>query len=89
MPQTNQIRADYDAQTLTIYQAYGAHIARPALQAGRFVAPFSLARMTWSKPSFLWPKEHLSRRNLDFADRSFGFLRFDLAAFGLKRLHLI
>ena len=57
MPQFNQIRADYDAQTLTIYQAYGVRIARPALEAGRFVAPFSLARMTWIKPSFLWLME--------------------------------
>ena len=57
MPQTNQIRADYDGQTLVIYQAYGASIARPALAAGRFVSPFSLTRMTWIKPSFLWLME--------------------------------
>ena len=57
MPSTNQIRADYNAQTITIYQAYGAAIARPALANGRFVAPFSLARMTWIKPSFLWLME--------------------------------
>ena len=57
MPQTNQIRADYDARTITIYQAYNAAIARPALSNGRFVAPFSLARMTWIKPSFLWLME--------------------------------
>ena len=57
MPQTNQIRADYDGQNITVYQAYSAQIARPALEAGRFVAPFSLARMTWIKPSFLWLME--------------------------------
>lgn len=57
MPQTNQIRADYDAQTIVIYQAYGAQIARPVLDAGRFVSPFSLNRMTWIKPSFLWLME--------------------------------
>lgn len=57
MAQTNQIRADYDAQTIVIYQAYGAAIARSALEAGRFVAPFSLTRMTWIKPSFLWLME--------------------------------
>ena len=57
MPQVNQIRAAYDAQTITIYQAYGAAIARPALQSGRFVPPFSLSRMTWIKPSFLWLME--------------------------------
>ena len=57
MSQVNQIRAAYDAQTITVYQAYNDAIARPALQAGRFVAPFSLARMTWIKPSFLWLME--------------------------------
>ena len=57
MPQLNQIRADYDAQTIVIYQAYSAQIARSALAAGRFVAPFSLTRMTWIKPSFLWLME--------------------------------
>ena len=55
--QVNQIRAAYDAQTVTVYQAYGAAIAAPALRAGRFVAPFSLSRMTWIKPSFLWLME--------------------------------
>lgn len=57
MPQTNQIRADYDAQSIVIYQAYGVQIARPALESGHFVAPFSLTRMTWIKPSFLWLME--------------------------------
>ncbi|MFF3856432.1 DUF4291 domain-containing protein [Micromonospora sp. NPDC002575] len=49
-----QIRADYDAQTIVVYQAYSPAIADAALQAGRFVAPFSFHRMTWIKPSFLW-----------------------------------
>lgn len=53
----NQIRADYDAQTIVVYQAYSASIARPALETGRFVAPFSRGRMTWIKPSFLWLME--------------------------------
>lgn len=57
MPNLNQIRADYDSQTITVYQAYAAAIARPALHAQRFVAPFSLTRMTWLKPSFLWLME--------------------------------
>ena len=57
MPKVNQIRADYDARTLTIYQAYDAAIARPALEVGTFVAPFSMTRMTWIKPSFLWLME--------------------------------
>lgn len=37
-----------------VYQAYPREIAVPAVAAQRFVPPFSLARMTWIKPSFLW-----------------------------------
>jgi hypothetical protein len=54
MPKLHEIRADYDAETLVVYQAYAPAIAEPALQAQRFVAPFSFGRMTWIKPSFLW-----------------------------------
>ena len=53
----NEIRADYDAQNITVYQAYSTQIALPALKAKRFVAPFSTGRMTWIKPSFLWLME--------------------------------
>ncbi|MFE9660230.1 DUF4291 family protein [Streptomyces sp. NPDC005955] len=49
-----QIRADYDARTIVVYQAYPSAIADAALRAGRFVAPFSFQRMTWIKPSFRW-----------------------------------
>ncbi|MFY7066377.1 DUF4291 domain-containing protein [Nocardiopsis changdeensis] len=49
-----RIRADYDARTIVVYQAYPPAIADAALRAGRFVAPFSFQRMTWIKPSFLW-----------------------------------
>lgn len=49
-----QIRADPDARTIVVYQAYSPAIADAALRAGRFVAPFSFHRMTWIKPSFLW-----------------------------------
>ncbi|MFD3529992.1 DUF4291 domain-containing protein [Streptomyces sp. NPDC058664] len=48
------IRADYDARTIVVYQAYPPAIADAALRAGRFVAPFSFHRMTWIKPSFPW-----------------------------------
>ncbi len=57
MPQIHEIRADYDDTTLIVYQAYPAAIAEAALRAGKFVAPFSLSRMTWIKPSFLWMME--------------------------------
>jgi len=49
-----QVRGRFTEQTITVYQAYPAEIAEPALAAGRFVAPFKQDRMTWIKPSFLW-----------------------------------
>ncbi|MFF5261599.1 DUF4291 domain-containing protein [Actinomadura viridis] len=49
-----QIRADYDRDSITVYQAYRPEIGRPAVEHGRFVPPFSRGRMTWIKPSFLW-----------------------------------
>lgn len=52
-----EVRAIYDDATITVYQAYREEIARPALAHGRFVPPFSLNRMTWIKPSFLWMME--------------------------------
>jgi hypothetical protein len=50
----HQIRALYDDETITVYQAYPASIAEPAVRAGRFVPPFKRDRMTWIKPSFFW-----------------------------------
>jgi hypothetical protein len=49
-----KIRADFDRETVVIYQAYPPAIADAALAAGRFVPPFAIQRMTWIKPSFLW-----------------------------------
>jgi hypothetical protein len=48
------IRAACTADTITVYQASSPEIAGPAACAGTFVAPFSLHRMTWIKPSFGW-----------------------------------
>jgi hypothetical protein len=48
------IRALFTDATVRVYQAYSPHIARPALDAGRFVPPFKMERMTWIKPSFNW-----------------------------------
>ncbi|MGB1017082.1 MAG: DUF4291 domain-containing protein, partial [Nannocystaceae bacterium] len=45
---------DFTRDTIVVYQAYSDGIARPALAAQTFVAPFSMHRMTWIKPSFLW-----------------------------------
>lgn len=50
----HEIRANYDDRSILVYQAYSKTIALPALQNNRFVPPFSLKRMTWIKPSFLW-----------------------------------
>jgi hypothetical protein len=54
MPPQRQVRADYDARAIVVYQAYSRAIADPAVQAQQFVPPFSIRRMTWIKPSFLW-----------------------------------
>ncbi|MFG1794900.1 DUF4291 domain-containing protein [Nocardia sp. NPDC049149] len=53
-PPMRQVRADYDAATVVVYQAYSAEIAEAAVAAGTFVNPFIRDRMTWIKPSFLW-----------------------------------
>lgn len=50
----HQVRADFTADTVTVYQAYSPEIAGAALAAGRFVPPFKRERMTWVKPSFRW-----------------------------------
>ncbi|UGT43587.1 DUF4291 domain-containing protein [Nocardia yamanashiensis] len=49
-----EIRADFDRDTIVVYQAFGEAIAGPAVAAQRFVEPFSINRMTWIKPSFRW-----------------------------------
>lgn len=50
-----EIRATYDENTIRVYQAYSHQIADSALKHQTFVSPpFSMTRMTWIKPSFLW-----------------------------------
>lgn len=56
-PKPYEIRADFSHETIVVYQAYREEIAQAALDAGKFVSPFSLNRMTWIKPSFLWMME--------------------------------
>ncbi|MFB4312343.1 DUF4291 domain-containing protein [Actinomadura sp. GTD37] len=51
---TREIRARYDRDSITVYQAYAPEIGLPATEHGTFVPPFSRGRMTWIKPSFLW-----------------------------------
>lgn len=51
----HRIRASFDARTIRVYQAYREEIAEVALANGTFLSPpFSMSRMTWIKPSFLW-----------------------------------
>lgn len=54
MSALREIRADFDADSIVVYQAYGDQIADAALSAGTFVDPFSFNRMSWIKPSFRW-----------------------------------
>lgn len=51
-----QIRATYDEETITVYQAYSQAIADPAVKEQRLSASpaFSHTRMTWIKPSWAW-----------------------------------
>jgi hypothetical protein len=49
-----QIRARFTEDTVTVYQAYPASIALPAIARGRFAPEYNRGRMTWIKPSFLW-----------------------------------
>ncbi len=57
MSKAQEIRADYNNETITVYQAYNEVIALPAIENNRFEAPFSFNRMTWVKPSYLWLME--------------------------------
>ncbi|MBR3629868.1 MAG: DUF4291 domain-containing protein [Oscillospiraceae bacterium] len=50
----NEIYAQYDNRTIRVYQAYNPVIAQEALRLQTFGTHFSLSRMTWIKPSFLW-----------------------------------
>jgi hypothetical protein len=51
-----QIRALYDDETITVYQAYSASIATAAVREQKLSASpdFSYSRMTWIKPSWTW-----------------------------------
>ncbi|RYP62505.1 hypothetical protein DL771_009713 [Monosporascus sp. 5C6A] len=51
-----QIRAHYDEETITVYQAYSSEIASKAVDQQKLCASpqFRLTRMTWIKPSWCW-----------------------------------
>ncbi|HTI14199.1 MAG TPA: DUF4291 domain-containing protein [Dictyobacter sp.] len=48
------ILAQFDDASVIVYQAYQPSIARFALTHGYFGGKFSLSRMSWIKPNFLW-----------------------------------
>lgn len=50
----HEIRAVYTDKTIRVYQAYNQIIADEAVRKGTFGSHFSMNRMTWIKPSFLW-----------------------------------
>lgn len=48
------ILAQYDTDSIVVYQAYRPAIGDFAAQHGYFGGEFKLSRMTWIKPNFLW-----------------------------------
>lgn len=49
------ILAQYDANTVVVYQAYAPSIGRFAEEHGYFEgSDFKMSRMTWVKPNFMW-----------------------------------
>ncbi len=48
------ILASYDADTVVVYQAYRPEIGLFAAREQYFGGAFSLSRMSWVKPNFLW-----------------------------------
>lgn len=58
-----QIRAEYDDESITVYQAYSAAIAIPAVREQKLSASpeFKPGRMTWIKPSWCWMMYQFSK----------------------------
>jgi hypothetical protein len=48
------ILAQYDDESIIVYQAYRPAIGQFAARYGYFGGEFSLSRMSWIKPGFLW-----------------------------------
>ncbi len=53
-PKGRVILAQHDAESVFVYQAYQPSIGHFAAKHGYFGGEFSLSRMTWIKPNFLW-----------------------------------
>src|SRR3974390_3276628 len=55
LPKTGRhILAQFDDESVIVYQAYRPAIGHFAAQHGYFGGEFSLNRMSWIKPNFLW-----------------------------------
>ena len=52
------ILAQFDDETIIVYQAYRPQIGRFASEHGYFGGEFSYSRMSWIKPNFLWMMYH-------------------------------
>lgn len=50
----HHIMAQYDDEKIIVYQSYRPEIGHFASEQGYFGGAFSLNRMTWIKPNFLW-----------------------------------
>jgi uncharacterized protein DUF4291 len=48
------ILAQFDDETVIVYQAYRESIGRFVVEHGHFGGEFSYSRMSWIKPNFLW-----------------------------------
>ncbi len=48
------IMAQFDTDSIIVYQAYRPSIAQYAVENQRFGGDFSFSRMSWIKPNFLW-----------------------------------
>ncbi len=48
------ILAQFDQETVVVYQAYSPGIGQFAAENGYFGGAFSYSRMSWIKPNFLW-----------------------------------
>ncbi len=54
-PQSGRhILAQFDAESVVVYQAYNPAIGHFAARHGYFGGGFGLGRMSWIKPNFLW-----------------------------------
>jgi hypothetical protein len=48
------ILAQFDDDSIIVYQAYRPEIGRFAVEKGCFGGEFKYSRMSWIKPNFLW-----------------------------------